>query len=332
MREDWNRTAAALRLSLAELTHLIQPAFPGRAVVESEVTQGGLANTNIRIRLSGDGPPLLVRLYTRSPIEGRKEAALHRRVAGQVPVPRFLYFAEEGPATQHPYAIMEWVAGQRLEVAARAMDRAQIESAGRSVGAALAGIHAITFPQTGFLDADLNVAQPISVGGAGLAGFLHACLVDGRGQARLGEALTRQVIAFAAREAGLLDTWQGPPCLAHSDFGGSNILVRRTETGAGWEVAAVLDWEFAFSGSPFFDFGNLLRPPLGDMPGFERAVYEGYTRAGGRLPDRWREMSRLADLTAWADFLNRPEANEALVRTARAIMTRTIEGEEDRAG
>jgi aminoglycoside phosphotransferase (APT) family kinase protein len=89
-------------------------------------------------------------------------------------------------------------------------------------------------------------------------------------------------------------------------------------------VAAVLDWEFAFSGSPFFDLGNLLRPPLGDMPGFEQAVHDGYVDAGGVLPTRWRQMSLLQDLLAWADFLNRPNTNAALIRDGRTIIMRTM--------
>jgi hypothetical protein len=57
-------------------------------------------------------------------------------------------------------------------------------------------------------------------------------------------------------------------------------------------IAAVVDWEFAFSsGSPFIDLGNLLRPPLGDLPGFEEAVADGYRAAGRVLPDDWRRRS-----------------------------------------
>jgi aminoglycoside phosphotransferase (APT) family kinase protein len=91
-------------------------------------------------------------------------------------------------------------------------------------------------------------------------------------------------------------------------------------------VTAVLDWEFAFSGSPFFDLGNLLRPPLGDRPGLAAAVAAGYRRAGGQLPEDWRRMSELVDLMAWADFLNRPTTGEDLIRDAHAMITRLILG------
>jgi aminoglycoside phosphotransferase (APT) family kinase protein len=285
---------------------------------------GGLANTNLRLRLSNGGPPVLLRFYVRSPGAASIEHAIHQRVAGQVPVPAWFYFAPDNPLTHHPYALLEWVDGMRLELAAPTLEAAQLAVLGRAVGASLAGIHAVTFPLTGFFDADLRVAQPISVGRDGLVGYLHQCLVEGRGGARLGAALTQALLAHTATAGVLLDTWDGPPCLVHGDFGGSNLLVRSGP--AGWQVAAVLDWEFAFSGSPFFDLGNLLRPPLGDRPGFAEAVHAGYMAAGGRLPAAWRPMSRLADLLAWADFLNRPVASDRLIRDARANIERTLAG------
>ena len=100
------------------------------------------------------------------------------------------------------------------------------------------------------------------------------------------------------------------------------MLVR--ETAAGWRVAAVLDWEFAFAGAPFFDFGNLLRPPLGNLAGFAEAVADGYRKTGARMPAGWRELARIADLTAWADFLNRADATPALVADARRMIAATV--------
>jgi aminoglycoside phosphotransferase (APT) family kinase protein len=324
LREDWNRATPALDLGLPELTALIQPAFPGQTVVASEPTQGGLANTNIRIWLSESGQPLLLRLFVRSPGEVHKEEALNRHVSAHTPVPRFLYVTADNPITGHPFVIMEWIDGTRLEVAAPRLNTEQARGLGRSIGATLASIHALTFPRTGFFDTNLDIAQPISVGSDGLIGYLHRCLIDGRGEERLGADLTCALRSFVERTGSLLDSWTGKPCLVHGDFGGSNILVR--ETPRGWAVAAVLDWEFAFSGSPFFDLGNLLRPPLGTLAGFEGAVYDGYVGTGGVLPTGWRQMSRLVDLLAWADFMNRPYVNAAHISDAKTMIARTIAG------
>src|SRR5690606_15280526 len=122
---------------------------------------------------------------------------------------------------------------------------------GRAVGRTLAAIHGFTFAGPGFLAADLSIAARPPGGRDGLLGFLHGCLVQGAGGARLGAEGTAAVLAFAAREGHRVEAWEGVPCLSHGDFNGSNLLV------ADGLVSAVLDWEFAFSGGPAFDFGNL---------------------------------------------------------------------------
>jgi len=89
-------------------------------------------------------------------------------------------------------------------------------------------------------------------------------------------------------------------------------------------VAAVLDWEFAFSASPAIDFGNLLRQPLGSRQSFVDALVAAYETAGGHLPPDWRAIARIADLYAWADFLARPAASPALIADARRVIRQTI--------
>jgi aminoglycoside phosphotransferase (APT) family kinase protein len=323
LRENWGGSQDDVDISLADLSTIVQPAFPGRTVDEAMMARGGLANTNIWLRVSGRDEPVLLRLFVRDPKQASKEVAINRTVAGVCPVPRFFHFATDNPVTGQPLILMEWIEGSRLEVAARELGPDAMAVLGRSIGAVLAGIHSVTFPEAGFLDDELRVSTPISVGSEGLLGFLRHCLVDGLGSLRIDPELTDAVMTFVENEGRLLDSWQGSPCLAHCDFNGSNILVR--EIAAGWEVAAVLDWEFAISGTPFFDLGNLIRPPLGQVPGFEDAVADGYRDGGGTLPNDWRRMSRLTDLTAWADFLNRPNASEALIRDATAMMIQTID-------
>jgi aminoglycoside phosphotransferase (APT) family kinase protein len=81
----------------------------------------------------------------------------------------------------------------------------------------------------------------------------------------------------------------------HSEFNGKNLLV--LGRGGRWSISAVLDWEFAFSGSPLVDVGNMLRfrasyPPSfvsGFIAGFRRLA-ESYRRTGGRSAKLWTCM------------------------------------------
>jgi aminoglycoside phosphotransferase (APT) family kinase protein len=301
---------------------MIAPILPRRKVVASFYTQGGLANTNIRLKLSDTQTPLLLRVFTRDPAQAEKEYRIYERIKGLVPAPQVYYFSPTNPVSGHPYSIMQLVEGDRLETLVEGLDDSWSVDVGRSVGSALAAIHSITFPREGFLDGQLNVVTPITMGGMGFVEFAHSCLQQNIVATRLGADFSRELMHFIREQAVHFDTWKTAPCLTHSDFGGSNILVQRVDLG--WKVSAVLDWEFALSANPFMDFGNLLRKPLGSINGFERSVLEGYTARGGRLPDNWRKLSKLADLTAWLDFVTRPTANDRLIEDARNVIRDTM--------
>ncbi len=324
MRERWTRTTAKLQLDAEAVARLMEPAFPGATVTEVARAKGGLMNTNLQVHLSNRAQPVLLRLYQRDAAQARIEVAATRRVAGQIPVPSLIHYSDDNPITGGAYAIMEWIEGERLEIVAPTLGRDDFAQLGRFLGQTLGAIHGFQFDRTGFLDEELDVAEPADVGHSGLIAYLEHCLMAGRGGARLGEELTSELLAFAERRSDLLDTWPGAPCLVHSDFNGSNILVHQRPSDGDWEVAAVLDWEFAFSGSPAFDFGNLLRPLLGDVEVFAEATAEGYRQSGRELPTNWRRIARVAGLFAWAEFLDRPNLDAAWIDDARKIIGSTI--------
>ena len=134
--------------------------------------------------------------------------------------------------------------------------------------------------------------------------------------ARLGPELMASLRKFIEREGEKISPWPGAPCLVHGDCNGSNLLFRRGASGA-WELAAILDWEFAFSGTPGFDFAHMLRPPLGRHAGFAEAVASSYRDAGGIPPPNWRTVARITDLFAWIDILSRPDAGANVIEDAR---------------
>ena len=134
--------------------------------------------------------------------------------------------------------------------------------------------------------------------------------------------LSRELWTFVSAESPILDGSIGAPCLVHGDFDGSNILVR--ETGGRWEVAGVLDWEYAVGATPMVDIGHILRPPLGDLEPFERGLIAGFVDRGGRLPPDWERVCRLLDLLNWVSYLNRPGAGPNVRASAREMIVRTI--------
>lgn len=306
MRKKWIRGSDLVQLTNEELTSLIQPAFPGDEVIAQDYTEGGLANTNICLRLRDYTEPLLLRFHTRAPHEAAKEHAILELIKGNVPAPHVVHTVPNPQAT-----LLTYLPGITFEETIGTL--IDYEPVGKSVGETLAAIHSYHFSQCGFFNEKLEIAQPITICGAGLANFAQEYLLDKGGADRLGHELSQEVIDFLQAHGSLIDKYDHPPCLTHSDFNPSNILI-----GVDGQVTGVLDWEFAFSGSPLLDFGNLFRPPVDTLPGFLQGFVEGYSTGGGALPPLWQEMSMLVDLTAWFDFMTRPVVNEQLIEDARA--------------
>ncbi len=308
MRANWRRFRPEVALDSAMVSAILREALPEAEVTGFTPLAGGLANTNIDVALARPPGRVVVRIYQRDPAQARKEVALSGFLQGRVVVPAVLHFTPENGATGHPCAVMQWCPGVRLEVLQPGT------ALGAAVGTALAAIHAVDFPEYGFFGADLSVPEPADHGRAGMLAYMRRQVIEGPGAARLGGDLAARLYALVERDGHLLETWLARPCLVHGDFNGSNILVN------GNLVSAVVDWEFAFSGSPASDFGNLLRAPM-ERAEFSEAVAGAYVAAGGFLPPEWRRVARLADLYAWADFLGRPAPGEALLADARDAVT-----------
>jgi fructokinase len=109
----------------------------------------------------------------------------------------------------------------------------------------------------------------------------------------------------------------------HSDFGSRNILVR--EVAGQWTVASVIDWEFAFSGSPLLDLGNFLRYELRQQPLVEPHFSRGFIAGGGILPAEWRRLARVIDLTALCELLTREELPADVESELLDLVRATIE-------
>ncbi|HEV2835309.1 MAG TPA: phosphotransferase, partial [Pyrinomonadaceae bacterium] len=89
--------------------------------------------------------------------------------------------------------------------------------------------------------------------------------------------------------------------LVHDDYGNRNMLVH--EKDGKWQVAAILDWELAISGSPLLDVGHFLRYELESQPLREPFFSRAFVEHGGHLPENWQLMVKLIDLTGLVECL-----------------------------
>src|SRR5271166_3030278 len=115
MKDGWTRERPEIELDAAAVTSLLRPAFPAARVTGIERIRAGLTNTNLKVLASGIARPVLLRLYQRDLASARKEVAVTARVAGSVPVARFLYFSERDPLNGLAYGITEFIDGSCLD-------------------------------------------------------------------------------------------------------------------------------------------------------------------------------------------------------------------------
>jgi aminoglycoside phosphotransferase (APT) family kinase protein len=282
---------------------LSQDALPGHEIQHARALAGGYSNANILL-VSHTGDQYVLRRYLNHN-SCAVEAALAERLAGIVPVAEVIAADADGTAAGQPVMVSRFMPGAMVSMILPELDPGEARALGRSVGAVLAAIGTVTFPRPGFFEGSDLVPGPGGMESiADLPGFVDRCLRTGNAHHALGPAEQDALRQHAAAAASALDVIRGARQLVHSDFNPKNLLA--AQHNGKWAITAVLDWEFAFSSSPMFDIGNMLRFRDELPPAFADEFIAGYAGTGGHLPENWRELSQAADLFALADFLTRP--------------------------
>jgi aminoglycoside phosphotransferase (APT) family kinase protein len=226
------------------------------------------------------------------------DAAVMRLVRGLVPVPEILEVRRGQVSAERPgLLVTSYVAGERGDLVLPTLDDAGLALLGRQVGALVAALAGMPTLRSGpFVTPDLDIGD-FGVPD-GLPGFVAARADELGWEADLLDSLT----AVAERAEARLDQ-VGRTCVVHSDANPKNLLVD-PET---LEVTALLDWEFAHSGSPFTDLGNVLR--FDRHPAYASAVLATWGERHGGSAGELLELARSADLWALVDLAARHGQN-----------------------
>ncbi len=310
-------------LAASDLERIVHRAFGERRILEAEPLAGGFRNTNLKVRLDGESDYIVVRIYRHHASLCRKEIDLFRLVGGSVPVPDLIHAEPLGLENLPPFVVMRYVDGLSFRDLVRSDDRAAIAQAAFSAGKVLAAIGRITFAESGWLVPGPAVTTPLTEGEDPIPEFLDLCLASTNLQSRMPSELCEQLHGFAWSRAPQLHLLDAQTCLVHGDFGKRNLRVRRDCQG--WAVAAVLDWEFAVSGSPLADLGHFLRYEVASRPVVEPYFSKGYLHAGGELPPDWRRLTRLLDLAALCESLTHDQLPDAVVSELLELIRATIQ-------
>jgi aminoglycoside phosphotransferase (APT) family kinase protein len=318
----WTRPRPLPDLTLGEATRLLRLGLPGRDARAIVPLVGGLSNFNYLVH--HDGPePVVLRIYDRTPGACEKETDIHRLVGPTVPVPEILHAAPRGTEGCGPFVLMTFVGGISFRELKESGDERAIGEASASIGGTLAAIGAHLFPRSGRLLPGPTVGEAFEGGLDPVPRFVERCLESPGLVRRAGPALVDRVRDFVWSWSSRLEEIGADGRLVHGDFNSPNILVH--QVGGRWTVAAVLDWEFALSGSPLFDLGNFLRYERGARPLREPAFSRAFQEAGGSLPDGWRALARVVDLTSLCEILTRDALPDDVVAEVLDLVRSTLE-------
>jgi aminoglycoside phosphotransferase (APT) family kinase protein len=249
------------------------------------------------------GERAVLRIYGRDPDRAPVDAALLHLVRGLIPVPAVLDVRLAGDEPAH--VLMSHVAGERLDLVLPHADddlRARLAAAVTDVLATLSGM---PFLRPGmFVDADLHLSSPAAPA-ADLVSWLDQHLT-GTAMAAWDAGLGSDLRAVCLDADALLDTVDRS-CLVHSDFNGKNLLVDPV-SGA---MTAVLDWEYAYAGSPYADLGNLLRFERGTA--WEAQVLDCFASRAPAVAADPLPLAHASDLWALIDLAGRAERHAVVV-------------------
>jgi len=318
----WIRWEPRRTLAPEILERMVDTAFPRRGVVETQPLGDGLRNANFKLRLDGHPEPVVLRVYEHDASLCRKELDLLGLAGGLVPVPEVIHAEPYGLEDLPPFTLTRYIEGISLRDLKRSGDTGATAEAAYSAGETLAAIGRATFDRPGWLGPGPAVTAPLLEGKDPTPRFVDLCLGSINLERRMPADLRHRASGLVWRWAAQLARLDEEARLVHGDFNGRNLLVRCL--AGRWSVVAVLDWEFAVSGSPLGDLGNFLRYERALGPLAEPHFSAGYRHAGGALPRDWRRLARVLDVAAICESLTHDQLPDTaiaeLVELVRAIV------------
>jgi aminoglycoside phosphotransferase (APT) family kinase protein len=302
---------------------IVDCALPGSRVVDLRPLSDGLRNANFRLQVSPRDESFVLRVYEHDPSLCQKELDLFRMLEKTVPIPEVIYAEPSGVEDAPPFTLVRYVEATSLRDVYRSGDADAIAQAAKSVGEVLAAIGRIRFTKAGWLAPGPSVCEAEQRGPDPIPQFVESCLASERLQSRvpmdLRDAISNLMWLWAPRFEGLEDETS----LVHGDFGKRNLLMK--EIAGVWRVAAVLDWEFAVSGTPLMDVGHFLCYERPSRARVEPHFSNGYLSAGGVLPEDWRRLARVVDAASLCESLTHEYLPENVIPELVELARATVE-------
>jgi len=317
-KQNWEKTDSQHILPNEVIKNMIRTSI-NKEVESYHIISGGCANLNIRVQLKNQTPPLLLRIYLRDKDAASREQKISEMLQGKIPVPK-IYFI--GNYEEYKFAICEFIDGITLRDLLLGDQEFDMHHIMSQCGDMLAKISSIQFPLAGFFDKDLNIQKEFA--NNDLVNYAQNCLKQDIAKQQLKSDLILKIEKLLLEKKEFLPG-NKEKNLVHADFDSSNILVQKIDNS--WQIVAILDWEFAFSGSILCDIANMLRYAHQLPEEFEDSFMNSLQNKI-QLPKDWKIIINLLNLCSLIDCLARSDSKQRpnQCKDIKLLITEIIDG------
>ena len=313
-KADWEKSNKQHTLPAKAIYKMIAAAYPESSIKTYKIIDGGCANINVQIEFEQEDCPISLRIYLRDQAAAYREQKIADLVHQNIPAPRIHYI---GSVDNYRFAIAEFMPGVTLRDVLLDDQSCDLSDIMHQVGILLSKMKTYEFSHAGFFDQNLNITTPINRNECIV--FADSCLQNRTVISQLSATTCSTIGRYLGKYRHLLPESEEKH-LVHADFDPANILV--FPANGHWQISAVLDWEFAFSGSTLWDIANMLRYAHHMPATFQRSFLAGLEDGGISLSKNWQITIHLLNLLALLDCLKRanPKTALALCADSRALI------------
>lgn len=320
LKMHWERFQAHVDLDVDTAAMLLTP-YTKDAINKLILLSEGCANTNYKVTFHNSRPPVVIRIYIREQSSLQREVAIHKLIAGNIPVPTHLYFDDNCTNYPYAYSIMEWIDGTLMRGVILTNNERAISDCLFEAGQYLNILRQMKFSHGGFFQTKLDI-RPFEKEERYLPYVLNM-LQDGIVKESLGTSLMQAVLDLVNNYSCLLPN-EDDANLTHADYDPANIMVKFCD--GQWKITGILDWEFSYAGTYLLDIGMMLRYSHKLPPCYEKQFIAGIEESGFTLPATWRKQAKLMDLLCllqlahYNPLSDRPKLNKDVV----SLITHTV--------
>ncbi len=317
LKTGWERFKSHVQLDIPTAEKLLQPVTTSK-IAQLNLCAEGLANTSYKITFASHHPPIILRIYMREHSACQREFALHQLLKDKVSIAEIFYIDTSCSVIPYPFAVMEWVEGILMREVVLSGEEDAIQTCAFEAGKCLAMLRELRFQQSGFFQEDLTIT-PLSVSAES---FCFAWLDNPEVSLGLGKLLCEALHQLVENHSSFYPSEQEVN-LTHADYDPANILVKQVHQE--WKIAAILDWEFAFSCSYLLDMGTFLRYSH-RLPNYYEQAFCNGIETGKSLPPEWKKSIKLMDIGCLLSLLehNPPEKSPKLHQDVVSLLQDTV--------